>query len=219
MPTVAICIPTIPKRHDRLAEAIASVVAQTRYPDEIHVAVDFGDRSADLGDGSSPTRNRALFAASTDYVAFLDDDDVMLPDHLDLLVTAAERTGADLVYPWFTAPGASGKLADDIDDLTRKVYGKPFGPDIEKLLRHSNHIPVTTLVRRSMAVKVGGFPPLAEAPVHPFPPHQRLEDWGFLLRLLDAGAVFHHVPEITWEWRQWEGNTTSQYQPSPSDAG
>lgn len=179
MTTIGVAIPSVPPRAELLAKALASVTAQRRLPDAISVAVDHDH------EGPAATRNRALWALETDWTAFLDDDDVLLPNHLEALVETAERTGADLVYPWFDVIGGRDVLARG---------GRPFDPDE---LRKNNYIPVTVLVRTKLAKDVGGFPPPCseewDAP--------DCEDWGFLLRLLDAGASFHHLPVITWKWR------------------
>jgi glycosyltransferase involved in cell wall biosynthesis len=175
--TVAAVIPTIPGREQLLEQAIRSVQAQTRQPDESHIVQDTHRQ------GAAWARNQALADAGTDWVAFLDDDDEWLPHHLEVLLDCAEATGADVVYPHFTVAGGTV-------DLPRHC-GDPFDPD---LIRRANWIPVTTL---------GGFPtpgtvewPLADA-----------EDWGFLIRLVDAGAKFMHLPLRTWIWHQHDAHT------------
>src|SRR3546814_17041614 len=50
-------------------------------------------------EGSAVTRNRALEAVRTPWVAFLDDDDQFLPHHLQRLSQALTETHADVVYP------------------------------------------------------------------------------------------------------------------------
>jgi glycosyltransferase involved in cell wall biosynthesis len=178
-----------------LPRAIASVAAQTRQPDQIVVSIDRD------GIGAAANRNRALESATGEWVAFLDDDDEFLPDHLELLLATAEKHGADLVYPWyegcnphlFTVP-VDGKLVDPL--------GVPWGPELEKHFRTvGNIIPITVLVRRDLLLKVGGFIPKGSA-------DNPCEDWGTWERMLDAGAVFAHCPEVTWRWNG-HGNHTS----------
>jgi Glycosyl transferase family 2 len=202
----------MPDRALDLDRAMRSVLGQDLFPDAIHIVTDKGDRSKELGGGVSEARNKGIMAATTTYVAFLDDDDELYPNHLATLVKVADTTGADLVYPWFDSAGATGKLAADLQELTDKMYGRPWGPKLAEMVRHSNHIPIATLVRTTRAQEVGGFPSWDESPRHPYPPYHPLEDWGFLLRLLDVGAVFHHVPERTWKKNEWGGNTTAQWQ-------
>ncbi len=95
-----------------IAEALRSVFAQTRRPDEVLVADDAStDGTADVveevaRDAPVPIRllrqtrnsggparplNAALEAASGELVAVLDQDDILLPGHLEELAGALER--------------------------------------------------------------------------------------------------------------------------------
>ncbi|MBV8150445.1 MAG: glycosyltransferase [Candidatus Eremiobacteraeota bacterium] len=47
---------------------------------------------------SAVARNAGIKASSGAYVAFLDDDDVYFPDHIETLVRAAQRSGASVVH-------------------------------------------------------------------------------------------------------------------------
>lgn len=184
-PGVTVVTPTIPTRGEFLAEAIVSVAQQSHLPVTHVVTVDH------RCEGEATTRNRGLFAVETEWVAFLDDDDLLFPNHLEVCLDHAQSTGADLVYPWFESRGWSE---------TFEAFGEPFD---EKRLRRSNYIPVTTLVRTELAQSVGGFPRQRSEEW----PHERLVDWAFLLRLLDAGARFSHVAERTWAYRAHPGAT------------
>jgi glycosyltransferase involved in cell wall biosynthesis len=179
---VTVAIPHIPPRRNELLRALDSVCAQTLLPAAVSIAVDL-DR-----EGSAATRNRALAAASTPYVAFLDDDDAFEADHLAHVVPAAERSGADVVYSGCTAVGPGGGIIPDREEWGR--FGMPFDAD---LLRQRSYIPVTSLVRTELAQQVGGF---RFAPGNPY------DDHAFYLALLDAGAQFVHHPVRTWCWHQ-----------------
>lgn len=171
--TVAAVIPTILGRESSLAAAVASVHAQTVPVDELIVQLD-----AD-GAGPAATRNRAVAVASSTWLAFLDDDDVWLPRHVETLLGASD--GADVVYPDCQLVGPHNGLILNVD----------FSPS---RLVAGNFIPVTALVRRSLFNDVGGFDE-----------RDRYEDWGLWLRLLNAGASFRRVPTVTWEYR-WHGD-------------
>lgn len=196
-PRVTVAIPSIPGRSYSLAKAVESAATQTRPPDAIVVVVDH-ERN-----GAHWARNRALFQMiDTDWVAWLDDDDVLLPNHLEVCVSAAVASGADLVYPGMIAEGGRDPLATPVDGHLRDPFGVPFGPEQQHHLRTvGNFIPVTNLMRVSLARQVGGFPKARS------PEFAQEEDYGLLLRLLDAGGRFAHAPVRTWRYRFHASNT------------
>lgn len=178
---ITVVIATIPIRAKLLRWALASVVLQTFQPAAIVVEYDH-ERT-----GAAATRNRALAAVQSPWTAFLDDDDVMLPQHLEKLREAQMDTGADVVYPWPEMVGAGDPRPDR--------FGVPFDADE---LRRGSYIPVTSLVRTDLAQQAGFHRP----------PGSDYDDWGFYCSLLDLGAKFHHLPERTWLWHV-EGQNTS----------
>jgi len=186
-PTVAVIIPTHPARlgNGMLQRAVESVWAQTRPPDTVHIAVD-NDRL-----GAAATRQRALMAASTDFVAFLDSDDLFLPKHLEWLLRHQEDTGADFVYSWFKvlqqfADGRSNILEDD-PVFPIGHYLNEFDPadPIETT--------ITVLVRTELAQQVG-FKELNRGETNSG------EDRYFTLGCLEAGAKIRHLRRKSWLW-------------------
>jgi glycosyltransferase involved in cell wall biosynthesis len=186
-PGITVITPSIPPRRHLLAVAVASVAEQTLLPDAHIVSIDH------KAEGQVAIRNRAIEACDTEWIAFLDDDDRFLPNHLRALAMHQETTGADLVYPWFNVEGGTDPLG---------AFGKPFDPEG---LESANYIPVTHLCRTELAKDVGGFP-LCPEEWH----DEGCADWGFLLRLKHAGAKFAHLPEITWVWRHHAANTSGR---------
>jgi glycosyltransferase involved in cell wall biosynthesis len=196
-PTIAVVIPAHPARYSNglLKRALESVTRQTRQPDELLVMNDLQRH------GSAKNRNRGVVAANTEWVALLDSDDVLRPDHLGLLVEHATRTGADLVYPWYDKIGAF--------DIWANRFRRPFHSEA---LRRGNFIAVTVLVKTRLLLSVGGFKDDLELA----PGRSACDEWGTWLRLLDAGARFEHLPEKTWVWHCHRGNT--QGLPTRGDA-
>ncbi len=179
-PSISIITPAHPARlrNGMLDRALRSVWAQTRPPQAVHVAVDTE------GVGAAPTRQRALMAATTDWVAFLDSDDLFLPQHLDKLLRHALSTGADYVYSWF-------KILD------------PAG----RILEHDPiETTVTTLVRTELAKQVGFFE--AVEPGGTNPGHNSGEDRQFTLGCIRAGAKISHLVDKTWLWGHHGRNTS-----------
>lgn len=193
---VTVVMPCIPPRSGAvepgtMPRAMKSVLSQTRPVDAVSIAVDTRH------EGAAVTRNRALSGVRTEWTAFLDDDDVLYPDHIEVLLAHAEKTGADLVYPWFDVPGGF--------DPFPQYEGQPFN---EKALREiQNYIPVTVLVRTGLARGVGGFTPLNESTATGASP---CEEWGLWLRLLDVGARFVHLDQHTWAYNWHPGNTSGR---------
>jgi glycosyltransferase involved in cell wall biosynthesis len=185
---VTMVIPHIPPRRTELIRAITSVTVQTVLPAAVSIAVDHHH------EGSAATRNRALWAATTRYVAFLDDDDALEVNHIADLVAHAEATGADVVYSGCTPVGPDGQPMPLREEWGR--FGLPFDPD---LLRQRSYLPVTSLVRTDLAQQVGGF---RFAPGNPY------DDHLFYLALLDAGARFEPLPVRTWVWHHHGRNTS-----------
>lgn len=193
-PLVTVVIPTIKPRKQLLRRAVNSVIAQNMkdYPaPAIEIAHDLDHA------GAAPTRNRALLNVKTPWVAFLDDDDFFLPHHLATLLDAAKATKADVVYPKCRVIGPH-KETIDLSSTLR--HDRPFDADA---LQRCNYIPVTTLVNTEMA-QAALFGPPDQAV------DEQFEDYGFLLRLLDAEATFVHVPVVTWVWHHHGKNTAGQ---------
>lgn len=189
MSTVTVLTPTIDGRGDMMRRAMESVWRQAREPDAVVIESD-PDRT-----GAVATRNRALERVTTDWVAFLDDDDELLRHHIRGCMKWAEKTGADVVYPGCRPIGPDGK-PKDLSDLLR--FGEPFDPN---RLRRMSYIPVTSLVRTELVKQVGGFS---------YPDGSGFEDWGLYLKLLDAGARFSHFPSVTWIWYHHGENTSGR---------
>ena len=117
--------------------------------------------------GISASRNLALRAASGRYVAFLDADDVWLPEKLERQVALLE---AHPEVAWTYGPtqrwyGWTGRPADALRDLWYPTY-VPSGtivppPDLLTLFLQSGGAAVpgicSLLVRREAALAVGGF--------------------------------------------------------------
>lgn len=190
LPAITVVIPTIAPRGGRqpmLEKALASVAEQT-YPATAVVTETAGPR-----EGPAAVRNRALTKVETDWVAFLDDDDYLLPDHLATLAQAQARTGADVLWPWFQVEGGRDPFPGH-----RGAQWNPAQP---------HQIPITTLVRTAAIRTVGGFHPIGEGPTDP-DGHRAGEDWHLWLALSAEGYQFHHVDAVTWVWRHHGKNTS-----------
>lgn len=189
---ITVCIPTIPPRKAMLARAITSVLEQTLPAAALSVAVDTDRR------GAASTRNRALEAVQTPYVAFLDDDDAFYEEHLEVLMNCVQETGSDYVFSYYQVHGPDG-LPNSTDPLG--AFGRVFDP----LAPHQTTI--TTLVRTELAQSVGFEEPIEGELIH----GQRLgEDFKFTLGCIAAGAHIVNIPQKTWIWNHHGANTSGK---------
>lgn len=163
MPKVSVIIPTC-DRPEMLADALASVRAQTRPADEV-IVVDNGTQPVDdqlLAEhselrleripprsGASFARNWGAWRARGDLLAFLDDDDLWPAEYLAEMLHCLDATESALV-------AAPQQLADSFKEIDRPLAPTADGgfPRWNRLgYRGSNMV-----VRRAAFWSVNGFP-------------------------------------------------------------
>jgi O-antigen biosynthesis protein len=183
-PLVSVIIPTR-ERPSLLKRALASIERQTYKHREAVVVEDAQGR------GPAATRNEAVKRARGSVLAFLDDDDVYAPHHLERLVEALHASNAGLAY-------AAVELVEETVQGV-EVRRQPFLPGLRyarALLLVRNYIPVN-----AWALRRECFDHFDERLGY-------LEDWDFLLRLTRRAAV-HQIPTVTAEYRVRQGATDS----------
>jgi len=210
-PGITVVIPTIPPRTALLNRALRSVFAQTMPATAVSVAVDLNR------EGAASTRQRALDAVWTRWVAFLDDDDELLPNHLETLFGAAEVNEASYVWSRYRVAYPIHHVGAMGANLPLHKFARPEG-DPYPLGRGTfeqwnddqpAQTTITTLVRTELAREVGGFTPtpLLDDEID----GQRAgEDWDFTLRCRAAAGLsgMLHVPVTTWYYHHHESNTS-----------
>ncbi len=158
-------------KRDYLGPAVASVLAQTYAGFEL-IAVDdgstdggmavvrsFGDpririvEQANAGPGAA--RNRGIAAARHDWIAFIDADDLWLPDHLaELDRIRARHPGAGLIGTAFLHSGRSGAF-DPPPERQRRIAGIDYFDTIGR-----GRVPFcasTAAIARTTHGLLGGF--------------------------------------------------------------
>lgn len=179
-----------------VGECLRSVRAQTYAPFELIVVDDAStDRSADviqgLGDPRirfvqrktnsglpAVPRNEGLRLARGDYVAFLDADDLWMPEKLDKQVAYLEsHSGVALVHAACRVVDGAGRF------LRVRHEGRlpPTGDYLLPLLEHCWISISSVLVKKEWADRIGAFD---EDPVL-----RAREDYEWLLRAAAAGPI------------------------------
>jgi LmbE family N-acetylglucosaminyl deacetylase len=189
-------------------EALESLRAQTARPSQVVLVNDGGASVAGLsgvfGDafalvveepserrGRSHAANRGVSLAVEELVAFLDDDDLCYPDHIERLMRA-HRSGPEPVVYSDAATVVYARREESWEPLHRTLqYSLDFDPDFLLL---ANYIPLHTLLMpRALFTGAGGFDETLEYS----------EDWDFLIRL-SFETSFRHVRAVTCEYRVFE---------------
>ncbi len=192
--SVAVCIPTIPGRELELMRAELSVMQQTRQPDQFLVEMD-KDRT-----GAAATRNRLLDRVTTDVIAWLDDDDWIMPSHLKACMRVMEQSPfkPDLVYPIPKMVSGRDPTAVTYQGVFPvSPWGLRFTPEMAAHIRYAgSFIPMTHAVRTETVKRAGGFPEGRTLETGRY----QGEDERYLVNMLDQGAVFEHLDRKTWYW-------------------
>ena len=161
-----------------------------QFPEGLLVREVFAPDQAPLG--RAQAANQALSAAQGEYCLYLDDDDLIDPDHLSRLVSSLGSQGA--------APAAyAGVRVETADGQLIRDYDLPWS--VERL-QALNFLPIhAVLFRRSVVLELG-LQFREDLPV--------LEDWDFWRRLAQAGA-FIHVSGVSARYRKLDsGSGVSQ---------
>jgi len=181
-----------------LHEALDSVRGQTSPADEIIVVHDTpeppalqeaGVRSIWTQGASNAciARNRGVEAATSDFVAFLDDDDYWLESHVACARRAIKESGAAVLCASFWK-----RIGDNVQPEKTAPTSIDFNAFFCRNpgLRGSNLI-----IEAATYLRVGGFDPS-------FPSQNDL-DLG--IRLADHNVAYHGITERTVVFRQHEG--------------
>jgi glycosyltransferase involved in cell wall biosynthesis len=209
VPLISVVVPTH-NRPEMLAEALASVRAQTFTDYEI-IVVSNGEnaemrhrshvastraaaRYFALSEGNvSAARNFAIDQAKGEWVAFLDDDDIWLPEKLERQIEAARRSGADMVVC-----GCIEFDTDGHESLCRQRR-IPAGWTHHKALCHGRWmaLPSAVILRKSAIQAAGGFNP-----------EIRIFEDGDLWRRISWNHSIHEIGDPLTKYRKHVGSVS-----------
>jgi hypothetical protein len=155
--------------------------AAHQFPEGLKVREVFGPQHAPLG--RPQAANQALLSAGGEYLLFLDDDDLIDPDHISRLVSAlGHRDDSPAAYAGVRVETGDGHFIRD--------YDLPWAPE---RLQALNFLPIHAVLFRRSAVQAHQLAFREDLPV--------LEDWDFWRRLAESGP-FVHVPGVSARYRK-----------------
>ncbi len=175
-----------------VCEAVASVCAETHHDIEV-IVVDDGGTFVPPGDvrvirgsglGVARARNLGLAIARGEFVIYLDDDDVALPNRIASLLSAARQHQASLCFGMTRRVGET--LLPDVP-THRPSSGSVGFADLLTCNPHVNAV----LARTETLRAAGGFDHRAD----------HFDDWAAWLRIADREAAIWQIAETVAEWR------------------
>lgn len=213
-PLVSVIISTF-NRPEQLAEAVRSVLNQTFANFEIVVINDAGSDIGptlaqlnsqkivclrhDTNKGVAAARNTGLHAARGKYIAYLDDDDVFYPEHLQTLVDYLSTRPRTVAYT-----NACCSQQDLINGQWKvKIHDVPYSHDWSNdRVLVENFVPTLCFMHERVCLEKAGY--FDET-------LKRHEDWDLWIRM-SRHYTFAHIPQVTCEFvrRNDASSMTSQ---------
>jgi glycosyltransferase involved in cell wall biosynthesis len=206
-----------------VAQAIDSVLSQTKQPDRIivvddgahdgacDVAIKYGVEyiEKEVNTGVVDTFNMIQREASEGYLLMLGADNWLRPDALELMMDEVEKNNADIVSSdmYITGSDAKSARASKKNEYINGYWIWRMKSDHGKINR-SNFIHGSSLYNVELALKVGGYQ------VNPKRKEDRRkeEDWMLWKKMILKGGAKHiHVPEPLLYYRRHGFNFNGNY--------
>lgn len=145
-------------------------------------------RRLEKNEGIAENTNAAIEMASGDYLALFDHDDLLSPNALFEVASAIEKEKADVIYT------DEDKVTSDLKEHFQPHFKPDFNPD---LLCANNYICHLFVVKRSLALKLGGQDPAYDG----------AQDYDFIFRCTENAEKIVHVAKILYHWRVHQAST------------
>ena len=213
-PKVTVIVPTHNRAH-LLPRALESILNQTYQDFEIIVINDGGApidavlatfnkpreklvlMTHSRSRGAAAARNTGLRAARGKYIAYLDDDDIYLPNHLETLVAFLEGSGNAVAYTDAYCLRMKSSEGNPMHEIAERFVPYSNEWDNDRIL-YENFVPVLCFMHERSCICVSGY----------FDESLRThEDWDMWIRLSRHYHVVH-LPLITCEFLRNEDERT-----------
>lgn len=209
---ISVVVPTF-NAAQYVGECLQSIGSQTLLPHELVLADDCSsDATVDIAleigqrlgfplcvvrgsekSGPGANRNRGMAVAKCDWIAFLDADDLWLPEHLAYLMATAHRTQADVIYSgnelrdYETGVTIARPYINEKPDIPRDFYSEAFV------------MPSQVLMKRNLVERGILFDPVLLSG----------QDVDYWIQLSRAGARFEFSGARTCIYRKRAGSVSS----------
>ena len=153
--------------------------------------------------GISENTNEALKMATGEYVIFLDHDDILTRNALYEVMTVLEK-GLTKSKTGFITNKVKMIYSDEdkCDDTLSNFFDHHIKPDFDiDLLRTNNYICHLLVVRRELALQVGGFDK----------DYDGAQDHDFIFRCVEQlkREEIVHIPKVLYHWRSHVSSTAT----------
>lgn len=168
--------------HSSLTETIETLKEYENKYDNVHVI--YREENGMISQAS----NSAISIANGEFIALVDNDDVVEKDALYYVVNALNKNKyLDLIY-----------TDEDKIDFTGKYMEPHFKPDYSPdTLMGINYICHLCVLRKKIVSEVGGFRK----------EYDGSQDYDLFLRVLDKTDRVYHVDKVLYHWRQTPEST------------
>lgn len=139
-------------------------------------------------EGIAGNTNAAIRMATGDYLALFDHDDLLSLNALFEVASTIEKEKADVVYT------DEDKVTSDLKEYFQPHFKPDFNPD---LLCSNNYICHLFVVKRSLALKLGGQDPAYDG----------AQDYDFIFRCTEEAEKIVHIAKILYHWRVHQAST------------
>ena len=147
--------------------------------------------------GIAANTTEGFAAASGDYLALLDHDDVLYPNALFECVQVIQKSGADFVY------SDEIVLSADLKKLGGYHFKPDFAPDY---LRGVNFITHLAVFSRALLDRAGAYESSE---------YDGAQDHDLFLRLTEKAQKIEHIKQVLYIWRGHAGSTAAGMEAKP----